>query len=154
MLRSIDDFLIERVHQPIADLFARHVSCYGIASFLFMGALLGMTMGSVMRGAYVSAVMNAWLVFPVLRCESLDKSALIGVMPANRVTEFFWRIIWWAVIPATFVGAIFTPGVWNRVWAIGELLILPGFYFMACRKNPPKQKRAKAPIGVSFNVNN
>lgn len=152
MLHALDDFLIDKVHQRVSDALSRYVSCYGIAGFLYVGGFLGIVVGAGMSRAWFAVASAGMIWFPYQCSMDLDKAAPNSAMPAQRLVGFVWRIVALIACPPMVFGlGSSSQSVWGMVWGAAFAPLLSAEYFMACRKNPPKQKRAKVPFGAMFN---
>lgn len=146
-MRHIDDWLIDRVFQPLADRVAGYVSCYGIAAFLFTGFMLELDARMAVRGDYLWILVTmVWPLRPTLRAYQLDAQPLSNVMPIDRVTHVAARIFSLAIIvPGATVLFLLAKDVSDRLHEIAWMMVLPAEYFTACRRSPPKWRHAAAP---------
>ncbi len=151
-MRRIDDFLIDRVFQPVADALARWASCYGIAAFLLTGAILAMITAIALApdvrsvGAVLLSVL--WVV-RLIEAHRLDRRASSDVLPAERIRDVYWRPAYIAFVVCDLMAETFGLSdlrdlVFNQGWLLNTLAV----YFMACRKQPPKQRRARVPTNA------
>lgn len=155
MFRAIDDFLIDRVFQPISDRLERWISCYGIAEFLMTGYIVEATVFRVFAEPklvwHVPVFMFiGWGFFR--RARKLDRSGPLDVIPAGRITELWVRMAWIAsclflAVPLLLVGVGFFGGI-----DTATIFFAPAAseYFLACRRRPLKPKRSRAPANAAF----
>ena len=149
MLRRLDDFLIDRVFQKIADAAARWVSCYGIAAFLLTGAgLMKVADYSVNRDWFGLAFLSLWAPGIAYRAYQLDAKASASVLPPDRVGAMGWRLWSVATNPLDLLCLLTAQTWWDYPRFGAWFLVTPALYFMACRRNPPKEKRAVVPVAV------
>ncbi len=154
-MRRLDDFLIDRVFQPVADALARWISCYGLAAFLLTGAVLAMitaiALSPDVRSVGVVLLSVVWVV-RLIEAHQLDQRASSDVLPAERIRDVYWRPAYLAVVVYDLMVEIFSLSdlrdlMFNQGWLLNTLAV----YFMACRKQPPKQRRAHVPAGAVGN---
>ncbi len=138
--RKLDDFLIDRVFQPICDRLARWIDCYGIAEFVATGAVAvillytGLTLvygypwiatfGMVLAGIYAIRIR-------IIRTMSKPQP---GLMPKERLTGLTIR-----TLDLAFCIFLMLPPAWP---APAWWLYTASMYFTACRKLPPRHQRA------------
>lgn len=149
MIRAIDDFLIDRVFQRMSDVLARWVSCYGIAAFLLTGAVLLAFASAAMWQSWVGilpGLLGIFFVGRLVQAHQLERAAHSDVMPEVRVKLGLWRLIYVAICGNDLIAEIFIKLSFPS-WSenIGFLLYTLAVYFMACRKLPPKPRRARIP---------
>lgn len=146
MLRNMDDFLIDRVFQPVSDRAARYVSCYGIAAFLLTGMLLILGGLKLYDRDWIGLLITSgWLPYDVCRAYRLDAAPSSDVLPICRIKDFWLRILFLVVLIAllpTFVLNWWTGDYIKLGHEIGWSIVVPAYYFMACRKNPPTPRRS------------
>lgn len=146
-MSALDDLLIERVFQRIADALARWISCYGIAAFLLTGFLLGRMVQHFMRQEwfYLALALVVWLP-PLVTAYRLDLKPASSALPDARLRFQALRRLSLVFLPLDAFSIVVTPltdlyGIW--------LLTTPALYFLACRRNPPKPRRVTVPIGAA-----
>lgn len=158
-MRALDDFLIDRVAQRISDALARWCSCYGIAAFLYTGSLLGFIAGGVTQVAQDSNWLSFAFIavcFPLMglriwTANGLDKKTMLGVMPNTRIAEFFSRTVLSVIfLPSNGAGLLMVEQRGRQIISAAWMIFAIGNYFLACRKNPPKPRRATVPVGAAF----
>ncbi len=149
-MRTIDDFLIDRLFQPAADRLARWMSCYAIAEFLLTGELLFKTISYAAEQDWVAmSLCSAWMPVYILRAHRLDAAPPSDILPTERVTGIVFRMIWLTVQIVTLPINLLEPhALWWRIESASWWLIVAGVYLMACRKRPPKPKRITIPFGA------
>lgn len=151
-MRRVDDWLIDAVFQPVADRLAPAVSCYGIAAFLLTG------FGLIQAAIYVLnedwtflAVMSTWLPFMTFKAYRLDQEKPRSVLPDTRLTGFISRIMCLVLLtPLSLAETIAPMDMRFRAQGLLWLLLVLAEYFIACRKNPPRERRAVQPANTVF----
>jgi hypothetical protein len=153
MMRRVDNFLIDRAFQPLADTMARWVSCYGIAAFMLTGVFLAKASDYVVNRDYFPLVlMLIYLPFVTLRAYQLDAEPERSVLPPERATMFWFRMFSLLTNPLDVLAVAMAVNWWDRIRFGAWLLLTPALYFMACRRNPPKPRRAVVPAAVAETV--
>lgn len=160
MLSRLDDFLIDRCAQPVADRLAARATPMGIGASLLLGSavlevgriwarhLAGTNSGVdyAMGGAFLAILF-------ALRARYVreDGAAPLGVMPAERLAGRVVRVPLLVCLPLGIL--------WHAVLWTGSDISLPSvlsqgsymletaaFYFGACRRNPPKPRRQSVSV--------
>lgn len=150
MIQRMDDFLIDRVFQPISDALARWISCYGIAAFLLTGACLFQGGAFVYRREWFwLLIASAWFPLVIHKAHEMDKALPSNVMVADRLTGRWVRLL-------LLIGqCLFLPrdimssdAPVHQVESATWWGVIAAYYFMACYKRPAKPKRAKVPTAI------
>lgn len=152
-LRAIDDFLIDRVFQKLADALHRVASCYAIGSFLLLGfALLhfawwglGITAGGGFATWLGLLVSLGWIPSAVWQAMKLDRQWSEGrdTLPSMRLSHVWFRLLLVFGLPLDLSTIWLDWHVGRFVMAITDLswpLCAVGFYFMACTPKRPKRQ--------------
>jgi hypothetical protein len=164
-LHKMDDFLVDGVAQPVSDYTAVRFALghlqlarlmfhlTAILILLKIGAFL-LSHNPYMR--LLDSVASATMLYPLSLCiRNLGPSSGIGTpsmaLPAERLRGFQLRllmilfsIISIIIFSPDIIGVIlfkdYTPGM-ETFYSLMAILIFPvetlGFYFTACRSNPP-----------------
>ena len=145
-MERVDSFIIDRLFQPVSDSVARYVSCYGIAAFLLTGAVPLHFMAEFAKGYWVAMFVSlTWLPVLVYRAYKLEQAPPSNLLPLERVHYVLLRV-GLLTFQALFVPfdywMIQTGGIWVALMDFGWWIIVVALYFMACRRKPPKPKRA------------
>lgn len=154
-LRRLDDFLIDCLCQPMVDRLARWTTPVGIARFLMTGAaLFELIAAGLEMPSWASAILLGYQVVCVALLRSFTRLSNHRGMPLNRVTHFYMRC--GALLPllAFNIGRLIE---WSPFWSehvenVGFVLYSVTFYFLACARRPPPERRARAvlqPLGAS-----
>lgn len=145
-LHRADDFLIDRVFQPIADLLAPVITCV-MLGHLFTGLLVVFGLGwCVTRPAYWVAPL--FLIYGSARLFRLTPTRL-GMMPIERVRGFLGRLMDWLIIILIVPSEILDPTI-DTTFILAELVCwLISDYFYACRRNPPKPRKFRMPAWLA-----
>lgn len=145
-MRRLDDFIIDRVFQPIADRLARYWSCYAIAAFILTGFDLEHAAFYIYKEDYVwIAVAAMWLAPMTYRAYQLESQPVRNVLPLERIQFLALRLLNAAFTPFVLLAVFLLPVGIRTIDDIGWAAMVVALYLMACRKNPPRQQRAKAP---------
>jgi hypothetical protein len=155
MFERLDSFLVDRIFQPLADALARWTSCYGIAAFLLTGVIFGQVAGYIWMEKWAYAIsMPIWSLMKCIQAYELERRPPSDVLPIERIQGQIW-----AGRPGLLLIEIFAqpmilliPPPDGKVMWIYEQeswwVVIIACYFMACRRNPPKPRRAKIPGNV------
>ncbi len=145
MIRRIDDFLIDRVFQPVADVSSRWCSCYGIAAFLFTGfALEQFVYRFYLRDWLWMALGLTWIPKRVWDAYKAELRPIRDVMPIDRISNFIVRVVFVVfLIPTTVIAVAEAKDAMKTVAEISWIFLIIGEYFMACRPRPPRRNLAK-----------
>ena len=161
-MRRLDDFLIDRVFQKIADALHRHASCYAIAGFLMTGYGLSAVMAMVdwFVHDYIAAPVLLFvfmLFYPpfIIRAVRLERRWASGdnALPNDRITGCIQRTLalFWTAIPVPIDAMQLLAGLQlAAIFNLGWLLYLAGLYFLACTpKRPRRQTQRQLAWGSS-----
>lgn len=146
-MRQIDDFLIDRGFQPVADWLSRWVSCHALAAFLMTGGVLGLMAGFLAMGYWVSIAMSGlWMPMRVWEAYQRAAAPPSDVLPIERISWIWLRLplltLQTAGVPLHVLSIRLGDYWWSAVMA-GWWLFTVGLYFLACRRNPPRVARAR-----------
>jgi hypothetical protein len=147
VLRRIDDFLIDRVFQPVTDRLASVTSPCAMAAFLLVGFLVSNEAWCITYGHYVLAFLaGCTFAAAYLMAVDEDKKPLSNTLPSVRIIHFIPRMIGLMLLTPLMV--LLTPlnfHILHPLADIGWWLYLMALYFMACRKMPPPKRETEAP---------
>lgn len=151
-MMRIDDFLIDRIFQPVADALARWASCYAIAAFLLTGFALTEIVTNVVLDQWIFLVLFAiWVPFLLIECHTLQRKGLCDTMPYNRIrfrrTRPILLLMSAISMPMTIMS--WNNNHWRWLWFHDQWLLVVGLYFMACYMIPPRRQRQTAPHWVA-----
>jgi hypothetical protein len=147
MFRCIDDFLIDRTFQPASDALARWVSCYGIAEFLWTGAMLArlvMLVHETDRDWIATLIVIPLMLVFLLECRREDIKPPSAILPVFRVKHFRMRCAWIILVPIEAFLLAAGENWSDRLQSLSWFAVYAACWFMACRRNPPKPARAPA----------
>lgn len=149
----VDDFLVDRIFQPIADALARWASCYAIAAFFLTGFALVDTVTNVVLGHWMILLLFVtWMPFLLIECHTLQRKGLCDTMPYNRIRFRILRPFWF-LLSAVSVPMAITAGTgeswFGALWIHDQWLLIVGMYFMACHMIPPRRQRQTVPRWVA-----
>lgn len=154
-LKAFDDFLIDRVFQPVIDFFgwaplaaARGAVIVGVTLTLGKVGLAIWSDGSIrdVGLAAISLLGSGVLCFGLARAESAGRGArslIRGHFGTVRLTVVFWVTVYSLSL---FVGS---HGPWDATWfaLVWQMLLGLALYFASC-DNPPPPKPWALPQGV------
>lgn len=148
MIRYIDDTLIDRVFQPVADRCAQHASCYALAAFLLTGCGLAALASAVVADGTLYRCLNLIIVpciaVVLVRANYLDRAPPSDVMPIERIQYVNWRTANLFIAILDLESVVGTPTLRIALNAAMWLLLTAAMFFMACRRLPPAARRARA----------
>lgn len=160
MLGRLDDFLIDRVAQPVADRFAEWTTPDAAGRSLVIGSVVFDMCGNMLRLANHSLTaatatvsgLGAAAVFLSLR---LTPPPRLGTLPVAREIHWLWRLM---IAPVAALAAVLLVGdaLSGRLMpgrflpAMSAFSCFCGLYFMACRQNPPQRRTSREPSRPAF----
>lgn len=145
-LLDFDDYLVERVFQPVTDWLAPWCEPRTIARFLLGLALCFEAPGYLFIGwgeAFfwpISAI-AAWFAgwsFPPPRIGTLPYERIV-LQPARIYSFFMTLVLVPSILKRTYEG-----GGLHAIWLGASCVFLVAIYFAACSRNPPKPKKVRA----------
>jgi hypothetical protein len=141
-MRQIDNFIIDRMFQPVVDALANIMSCYAMAAFLLTGGSLFIAAAGWHNERYVYlAITGLWLPLHVLRAYRLDAEKPRSVMSTERVIYALLRVCLLAGLivfePATVSEFLSRKSAWIAIEDFAWWMVVVGLYLMACRRPPP-----------------
>lgn len=143
-MRRIDDWLIDSVFQPFADRLPAWMSCYGVAAFLLTGLGLEQIAYCMLRQNWIGLLLlSTWMPYTVTHVYRLDRLPARNVAPVDRIARFVLRaayLLW--LLPCIPIAVCFASDSVDQLSLATWLVIGPIEYLIACRKNPPKEKRS------------
>jgi len=143
--RTIDDFIIDRIFQPISDTLASLVSCYAIGAFLMTGGLMFSFAWDVQAQHWVNLFFD--VTFGPLYlywAHRMQNEPIRNVMPTNRIALLPVRIFLvvlclFGSIPAIVINL--AQGIWiEATHNFSGICMTAAFYFLACRRLPPTRR--------------
>jgi hypothetical protein len=149
-MQKIDDFLIDKIFQPIANLCYPFLSCYKLAYVLFILACISTCIGLSFDNWFIDFITMFLLLFWIswaLRARNLDKTIREGMIPIDRSRDLTLRFVYFLLLIFTIIQAIISLiahdyvvnklAFQNLTENFGWILATIGLYFIACRKLPP-----------------
>ncbi len=151
MLRAFDDFLIDRVFQPITDYFSERASCYAIAAFLFTGFLfIDAVCSFLLKDYVVLLIMSVWVPARIYRAQQMNSQSRRNVMSVDRISGFYSRLIdifFVGLAPIWLIGNhSFILNMRDMAW----VLMLSGDFLMACYNRPVWRQPSRAGVKDAF----
>ena len=140
----MDDWLIDKIFQPMSDRLARIASCYSIAAFLLTG--FGLEQAIIMffiPYSWLLLISLAWFPKLLIRAHRLEASSISDAIPAERINNKPGRTLDILLLTPFIVLGLVLSSWTSRLTSIAWLAMIAAEYFMACRRLPPK--RAAAP---------
>lgn len=154
MFREIDDFIVDRVSQPVADRVAHRMRAPILAQTVLVGSAALECCSTYLFWLngnlpwLQTIILAAGLALTMSWAWSAESTKTPeGLMPRWRTEHLVIRSGLCIIVFAYFLLylAIFAFGTLTMASAASELACivnLGGLYFMACRTNPPKRKEA------------
>lgn len=150
VVSAVDDFMIDRVFQPVADWLGRWVTPCEAAEFLLIGNVLARivtaTFSETISWWFVAIVLpiDVGLIFVARYYNRTDR---LGMMPRARLTMDWWRLgsLPFAVLSIITIAPHFAvPLVSETARDIANIALCCAVFLMSCRRNPPPPKRETA----------
>jgi len=139
VFRQIDDFLFDRVFQPLVNRFP-FAGPAGIARALLVGSAAAMTIMTAVELPFDPwrQIFHAY-VFIKLYIEADFPAPRLGMRNPKRIQgiEFFLRLFAVALSIPFVLAVPFDFGLESSVGAVGWLLLTSYLYARACDKLPP-----------------
>lgn len=152
MLHSIDNYLIDRIFQPISDFFSRWISCYGIAAFILTGAVvMRIVLEVVVDGAFAKvfeAIIATAIYLECGRAYILDSKPPSDILPAYRITHYAVRVFAIFSFPPFslfLLFDIFFPDAVQLLIDGSWMSYMVAVFFLSCRKRPPRPQEYRTP---------
>lgn len=162
MLSALDNALLDRVFQPIADRLVERTSCFELARSLLFGVLvlvLAIVCADYLEGRLrgweilwtPSLFYIAWVNLYFVRDAENGAKRRSGTMNGLR-NRMAWQRLYWLVMLALslywFALGPRTCSSFLSVWL--DLCLVGATYFMACEKTEPPPHRARAWAGFAL----
>lgn len=151
LIAKVDDFLIDRVFQRIADNLDRWVSCYGIAAFLMTGFALEQIAYRILRQSnLIEWLWYLWIPFVVADAYKRERSAKVSdILPPRRWFDRFMRctlvFLTW-ILGAFSAIPLPTDKLIDRINLVAWAFYTVSLYFMACCRKPPRRQAVRLGI--------
>ncbi|MBV9735678.1 MAG: hypothetical protein JO209_07185 [Acidisphaera sp.] len=147
-----DQFLLDRVFQPIADRLAHRTTCYALARLLLHGVLVLVL--AVIGGEWREGRLDGWNVLfgpcmfyiawanlLLLRRAESRAERQDGTAGGLRL-RIWWQRLYWVVMTAI---SLYRIGIGYREFSdvaglLLDLCLAGAVYFMSCRANPPARR--------------
>ena len=141
--RDLDDFLVDRVFQPVVDRLP--ASAEVAAGFVSIGAGLCFVCGFALarEWVFVAIVVPCW-GFLVLRAHR-PRRERPGTFPVERLM-WHMRLFQISIAICMSTVAALAPDRTTVLLAAGQWGIVMTDYMLACRRNPPPPKKATVPV--------
>lgn len=154
-LQSLDDFILDRLFQPVADRMPESLSAWSIGINFELGSVVlqvaCLFAPLVMYGASISESVQSVLVLlcsvvlfigfqrfrPLVKPNTLNP--LRPLMRSLRLICLAFLI--YEVISVAITPAAQSAWLWNRLGLLSQLAFEIGLYFMACQPRPPGGER-------------
>lgn len=150
MIRKFDDYIFDRIFQPIADWLSDiGTSCYKVAQQTIMGAAIFFIINTVVRtndgqGGVLLSVSTILLLFACavlyMRIGGYENKPE-GTVPIERLEWLPHRIFVICMVLYIIFGTSLTERSSLAIMAsaTADILLLISMYLMACVKNPPRK---------------
>lgn len=150
-MNRLDDFVLDRLFQPVADALAERTSCFGLARSCAVGAFLFNALTAcaaiVADRAWpilllAHAVMGAFALHDIAEAARKERRRQQdGTYNPERAKSAFWRTAWLIVVmPWSAYALARRPELASLLWLAMTTCTLGTKYFMACRDNPPPRR--------------
>ncbi|MCX8667803.1 hypothetical protein J3T99_09285 [Acetobacteraceae bacterium B3987] len=157
-LQALDDFILDRLFQPVADRMPEPVSAWSIGINFELGSVVlqvaCLFAPLLIYGASISESVQSVLVLlcsivlfiGFQRFRPLVKpNTLNPLRPLMRSL----RLICLAFLIYEAISVFIAPSspatwLWNRLGLLSQLAFVTGLYFMACQPRPPREERRAA----------
>lgn len=154
-LQALDDFILDRLFQPVADSMPESLSAWSIGINFELGSVVlqvaCILVPLVMYGASISESVQSVLVLlcsivlfigfqrfrPLVRPNTLNP--LRPLMRSLRLICLAFLV--YEVISVCVTPAPQSAWLWNRLGLLSQLAFEIGLYFMACQPRPPGAER-------------
>lgn len=160
MFSKLDDFLIDRVAQPLVDRLAERTTPNALGRSLIIGSavfFMGYVFYDVQAGTFRGLdLFFSALTVPLLLLMAKDvgKPQPLGALPASRLKHRFLRLVLFCglivLLSTDVLDVLIQNGMpeWRVAMRLSLALEAAGFYAAACRRNPPK-RRQEVRIGAA-----
>lgn len=146
-MRALDEFLLDKVFQPVADRYADRMNCFdfartcamGVAVFIaarvvpgyFSGVLNGM---SLVFG-FIAMMVAFWLRKLAGDFDRTQKEGLLNPMRISLLPARLFSVI--VGVPVAILFVVVDSGISDVFFLMEMILWMTTYYFISCRKNPP-----------------
>ena len=153
MPRGLDDFLVDRVAQPLADRLAGRAAPDALGRSLVLGGAVFWCCSAMARfvagelGVFSAVATGIGVSGTLVMLAATPGAPKQGAMPAARATLLPWRLVV-AVMAALCMPFWLLVGAAGRLegsdllWMAQVQLTLWGLCLMACRNPPPRRRQA------------
>ncbi|MCX5616826.1 hypothetical protein NQF87_07560 [Bombella sp. TMW 2.2559] len=155
VLQALDDFILDRLFQPVADRMPESMSAWSIGinfelgsvilQFACIAAPLALYGGSLSESVQSVLILLCSVVLfigfqrfrPLVRPNTLNP-----LRPLMRSL----RLVCLAFLVYETISVLVSPAspsmwLWNRLGLLSQLAFVTGLYFMACQPRPPGEER-------------
>ncbi|MBA5725995.1 hypothetical protein [Bombella favorum] len=154
-LQALDDFILDRLFQPIADRMPEPISAWSIGINFELGSVIlqvaCLFAPLLIYGASISESVQSVLVLlcsivlfigfqrfrPLVQSNTLNP--LRPLMRSLRLICLAFLI--YETISVFIAPSSPTTWLWNRLGLLSQLAFVTGLYFMACQPRPPREER-------------
>lgn len=155
VLQALDDFILDRLFQPVADRLPESVSAWSVGINFELGSVIlqvaCLFAPLVIYGASISESVESVLV---LLCsivlfigfQRFRPLVRPGTLNPLRPLMFSLRLICLAFLVYETISVLVSSAspsmwLWNRLGLLSQLAFVTGLYFMACQPRPPGGER-------------
>lgn len=158
IMQRVDDFLIDRVFQKIADALHRVASCFAIGAFFMTG--FAIVHFSFWGWSFIHVGVSPELILPVIglamaliwvpprvkKAIRLEREWNEGndVLPNERPAFISQRVFFLLFLPFDWLLLVADVNLGNVVSAAADLswsMLCTGLYFLACAPKRPRRQR-------------
>lgn len=146
-MRPLDEFLLDKVFQPVADRYADRMTCFDFAKNCATGAAVAIAARAVL--GYFDGVLSGFTVafgfFAIMAAFWLrklaadaDRTQKEGLLNPMRITLLPARVFTVIVgIPMAILFMIVDGTLPDAFFLMEMSLWTATYYFISCQKNPP-----------------
>lgn len=150
-MRRLDDWLFDRLFQPLCDHLADHASCFDLARSAAVGTGILATASflALEPDALVCLGILVWLTLMVLlliRIGDIERWTRRhqGTANAERLTGCGWRLMNDMWLAWMLLRLALAPATAHALLMMaGSAALVASMYFMACTRSPPKRQQAR-----------
>jgi len=150
-MRRIDDFMVDRVFQPIADRLEVWKNCYGLAAFLATGSIACYLVAffyppfNKISVRCVLVILCVCSLSSVRNCHNLERRLATNVVSPDRIAYLPWRMVALVINVQNTMFAV-SGTVGGKIYFVAWLAYTCSIYFCACQRRPPRREVSRSPV--------
>lgn len=150
-MSAIDNWVVTKYAQPVADYIERWMNCYALAAFLLTGSILGFAVYGIHEEKWFSLFIWSILVpreayFAYRMAESEPST----VRPTHVLRMTAARGFTIILLPVDFYVLFFPSNPWWRLEEASWLAMVFAFFMMAAHRRPPSSRSSTKARGSIF----